>query len=98
METTAVKPSRAPQDLFFLVDAAGVPAEPQAFHHKICEGIEDRKKFEVHLDNGGPNRQDPAAQDPPALLITIAGRRWKISVPELAKEIIQTSWATGQKS
>jgi len=98
MEVSTAKPRKIPQNIFFLVDAAGVPAEPKGFHHKICEGVEDRTKYEIHLDNGGPNREDPAVVDTPALLVTINGKRWKINIPDIAKEIIGMSWSTGQKA
>lgn len=59
------------------------------FHRKIASGVveETNEPYEVHVDEGGPNREHPGITDPALLIIMVDGRRWKIPVAEIAAEM-----------
>lgn len=78
---------KKPRTICLMVFAKGTVDVPKAHMQKICSGIEGRTQYVVHLDAGGPNRENPTEQDPATLLIEAGGRRWKIPVSDLAKQL-----------
>lgn len=80
-------PKRRQKSVCLMAWAKPYHGTPDPSSKRIYSGISNRAPFDIYLDGGGPNRLNPAVQDPPALLITTNGRCWQIPVPDLGNQL-----------